>query len=231
MSDVSRNDDVSLPKTEAQWRKVLTPEQFQVTRQKGTETTLFGEVLEGRQAGRLPLVCAAGSLCSSRTASSRRAAAGLVSPSLRMPGTSRPSTTPVTSCSGLKCSAASAARTWDTFSTTARRPPDSDTASTQSPLKLEEKVDAAQPTQGKARAESSVKALPSVDLLAAVLLGEIEHEIAKEFDALDRHGVVDRRAEAAHRPVPLQLLQPDGGTLPSGRIPPATYPRRGTERS
>ena len=38
-------------KTEAEWRQLLTPEQFQIMRQKGTERAFTGALLENHQNG------------------------------------------------------------------------------------------------------------------------------------------------------------------------------------
>ena len=49
---------------------------------------------------------------------------------------------------------------------------------------------------------------------ARVLLREIEHEVAQDPNAFDRHGVVDRGAAAAHGAVPLELDQAAGRGAP-----------------
>jgi peptide-methionine (R)-S-oxide reductase len=46
-----------LPRSDAEWRKVLTPEQFSVTRQKGTERAFTGEYADCFQDGTYRCVC------------------------------------------------------------------------------------------------------------------------------------------------------------------------------
>jgi len=45
-------NDSSMPKTEEEWKKVLTPEQYQVLRMKGTEAPGSGEYLHEKRRGR-----------------------------------------------------------------------------------------------------------------------------------------------------------------------------------
>ena len=56
---------VSLPKTDAQWKEILTPEQFRVTRKKGTERAFTGEYWNNKQPGIYKCVCCGTPLFSS----------------------------------------------------------------------------------------------------------------------------------------------------------------------
>ena len=53
------------PKTEAQWRELLTEEQFRVARQKGTERAFTGRYWDHHEAGEYRCVCCQASLFSS----------------------------------------------------------------------------------------------------------------------------------------------------------------------
>ena len=54
-------------KSEDEWRKQLTPEQFAVTRQKGTEHAFTGKYWDHHQAGTYRCVCCAAPLFDSNT--------------------------------------------------------------------------------------------------------------------------------------------------------------------
>ena len=54
-------------KTDEEWRKQLTPEQYYVTRQHGTERAFSGPYLNEKQAGMYNCVCCGASLFSSET--------------------------------------------------------------------------------------------------------------------------------------------------------------------
>jgi len=54
-------------KTEAEWQEQLTPEQFKVTRQKGTERPFTGEYHDAKDVGTYKCVCCGNELFSSET--------------------------------------------------------------------------------------------------------------------------------------------------------------------
>jgi peptide-methionine (R)-S-oxide reductase len=54
-------------KTEAEWKELLTPEQFQVTRRKGTERAFTGEYHKTKDAGVYQCVCCGNDLFKSQT--------------------------------------------------------------------------------------------------------------------------------------------------------------------
>src|SRR5258706_549465 len=54
-------------KTEAEWKELLTPEQFHVTRQQGTERAFTGEYNKTKDAGVYQCVCCGSDLFKSQT--------------------------------------------------------------------------------------------------------------------------------------------------------------------
>ena len=60
-------DVEKVTKTESEWRKILTPEQFKVTRQKGTERAFSGKYWDNKKHGIYKCICCGNDLFSSDT--------------------------------------------------------------------------------------------------------------------------------------------------------------------
>lgn len=54
-------------KTDAEWKQILTPEQFRVTRQQGTERAFTGEYHDSKEKGIYQCVCCGSDLFTSET--------------------------------------------------------------------------------------------------------------------------------------------------------------------
>lgn len=58
---------LKIQKTDAEWRESLTPEQYHITRQKGTERAFTGEYYHNKEKGMYRCVCCGTELFSSDT--------------------------------------------------------------------------------------------------------------------------------------------------------------------
>lgn len=56
-----------IKKTDDEWRELLTPEEYQITRQKGTERAFTGKFYENKQPGTYQCKCCGGTLFYSDT--------------------------------------------------------------------------------------------------------------------------------------------------------------------
>jgi peptide-methionine (R)-S-oxide reductase len=61
----AQNKNYAVKKTDAEWRKQLTPEQYQVTRKKGTENAYSGKYWDNHKSGTYACVCCSQQLFSS----------------------------------------------------------------------------------------------------------------------------------------------------------------------
>jgi len=53
----SPQPDKRVEKSDAEWKKILTPEQFRITRQKGTEAPGSGELCHAHDEGKYSCIC------------------------------------------------------------------------------------------------------------------------------------------------------------------------------
>ena len=125
MTDTPRK----IQKTEAEWQDQLTPEQYRITRMKGTERPFSGEYYDNKEEGVYRCV-ACGTPSSRRPPSTIPVRAGRASGSHSTKQTSRRKRIGASSCAALRYTAPSAAPTRDTSSRTGRPLRASATAST-----------------------------------------------------------------------------------------------------
>ena len=65
--DYDMSDNGKVVKTDEEWKKQLTPEQYQITRKKGTERAYTGEYYKNREAGTYLCICCGNELFESDT--------------------------------------------------------------------------------------------------------------------------------------------------------------------
>ncbi|MDX5361706.1 MAG: peptide-methionine (R)-S-oxide reductase MsrB [Alphaproteobacteria bacterium] len=65
MTDTTTSAKVT--RTDAEWRKLLTPEQYRITRQSGTERAFTGPYWDSKEKGTYACVCCGAPLFSSET--------------------------------------------------------------------------------------------------------------------------------------------------------------------
>ena len=107
-------------KSEAEWKEQLSPEEYKVTRKKGTERAFTGKYHDCKEQGTYHCICCGSPLFSSETkfdSGTGWPSFWNLSPQKRL----RPNRTLVYfSCPAPKSSVAGATHTLDTFSTTGR---------------------------------------------------------------------------------------------------------------
>src|SRR5947208_1883794 len=62
-----KNKNMEIVKTDEEWKKILTPQQYDVTRHQGTERPFTGEYYNSKEHGIYQCICCANDLFSSDT--------------------------------------------------------------------------------------------------------------------------------------------------------------------